>query len=259
MKTVTSHDGTPIAYDKTGSGPPLILIDGALTSRASGSKPELLGLLAPHFTVFSFDRRGRGDSGDTPPYAVEREVEDVEALLALAGGSAALYGHSSGACLVLEAAMRLGAGVTRAVLYEAPYNDDPAAQPAFRAYLQELSETLAAGRRGDAVALFMRYAGTPPERIAGMRRAPYWLALEALAPTLAYDGALVGPLPRDRLANIGAPVLAICGGASYPFMRTTAQALSELIPCARFLELPDQTHLVQPAGLAPVLIEFLTP
>ncbi len=263
MDTVTSHDGTTIAYDARGDGPSLILIDGAMTSRASESKTELVALLAPHLTVYAYDRRGRGDSGDTPPYAVEREIDDIEALIDRAGGSAFLYGHSSGGCLALEAARVLGPGkVVKVSSYEAPYNDDPATQQAWSEYLRELTEALAEGRRGDAVALFMAYVGTPPEQIAGMRQAPFWQGLEVIAPTLRYDHAgIIGPtnaVPAEKLAKVTVPVLALCGGASYPFMCTTARTISQAAPRGEVRTLDGQTHDVQPAVLAAALIEFLT-
>src|SRR5260370_5773275 len=143
MKSVTSADGTVIAYAQQGFGPALIVVDGGLRTR--GGKGGLGALLAPRLTVFGYDRRGRGDSGDTLPYAVGREIEDIQALIALAGGTAALYGHSSGAALALDAALQLGDSVTRIALYEPPYNDDPAARPAWRRYLGQIAEALAGG------------------------------------------------------------------------------------------------------------------
>jgi pimeloyl-ACP methyl ester carboxylesterase len=171
MKTLTSRDGTTIAYDKQGEGPALILVDGALTVHSSGSGAELAKLLAPHFTVHGFDRRGRGESGDTLPYAVDREIDDIEALIDRAGGPAFLYGHSSGGPLAMRAAIRLGSKVSKIAMYEPPYNNDPGAQESWSQYLRQLRETLAEGRRGDAVALFMRFVGTPAEQIDLMRRA----------------------------------------------------------------------------------------
>ncbi len=167
MNIVTSHDGTKIAYDRRGQGPAVIFVDGALCAR--GSKADLATLLAPHFTVYTYDRRGRGDSGDTRPYAVDREIEDIAALIGEAGGTASLYGHSSGAALALRAAVTLGSAVPKIALYEAPYNDDPAAQRAWATYLRQLNEALEGGRRGDAVALFMALVGTPAEQIDGCR------------------------------------------------------------------------------------------
>ena len=259
VNSVVSKDGTRIAYDQTGTGPALIIVYGAMSTRSSGSKPELIALLSPHFTVYSYDRRGRGDSGDTQPYAVDREIEDIEAMIGEAGGTAFLYGHSSGGCLALEAARKLGK-VPRIALYEAPYNDDPSARHAWRQYLDQLEEALAAGRRGDAVALSMRISGTPEEQVAGMRQASLWPDLETLAPTLAYDHAgIIGrdcAVPKDRLAELQVPVLVLCGGASPPFMHNTAQTISQVVPEAELRTLDRQDHVPQPAALAPVLIEF---
>lgn len=258
-RTVTSRDSTTIAYDRQGEGPAVILVAGALCTRLSWG-PELSRLLAPHFTVYNYDRRGRGDSGDTQPYAVEREIEDIDALIAVAGGSACLYGHSSGAALILEAASRLGDRVEKLALYEAPYNDDPAARQAWGRYIAQLTDALAADRRGDAVALFMRCVGMPDDQIAGMRRAPMWPMLEAIAPTLAYDHtALLGgdaAVPTERAASVRVPALVMHGGASYPFMRDTAHALGRAMPHAQVRTLEDQTHDVDLAVLAPVLAAF---
>src|SRR2546425_38336 len=191
MNTVTSKDGTKIAYDKQGEGPAVILVYGALCYRSFGSLPELVKLLAPHFTVYNYDRRGRGDSGDTRPYAVEREVEDIEALIDEAGGQASLYGHSSGAALALEAALRLGNKAKKLAMYEVPYNDDAGAQRAWKQYIKQLTEALAADRRGDAAALFMEFVGTPADQIEAMRHSPAWPMFEAIAPTLAYDHSAI--------------------------------------------------------------------
>src|SRR5438067_5916647 len=137
MNTLKSKDGTTIAFDKEGGGPAVILVDGAMTSRSDGSKPELARLLAEHLTVYTYDRRGRGDSADTKPYAVEREIEDIDALISEAGGSASLYGHSSGGALALEATAQLGKKVTKLALYEVPYNEDPEAKRAWKEYIKQ--------------------------------------------------------------------------------------------------------------------------
>src|SRR5713226_10328645 len=163
MKKVFSKDGTPIAFDRTGHGPPVILVDGALCYRASGPSGPLAALLAEKFTAFTYDRRGRGDSGNTQPYAVEREIEDIDALINQAGGSAFLFGISSGAALAMEAAIKLGDKVKKLAMYEAPYNDDEAARQAWRDYRKQLAEVLAQGRRGDALALFMMLTGMPAD------------------------------------------------------------------------------------------------
>jgi pimeloyl-ACP methyl ester carboxylesterase len=259
MNTVTSTDGTAIAYDRLGQGPAVIVVDGALCAR--GSKQELTKILADGFTVYNYDRRGRGDSGDTRPYGVAREIEDIAAMIEEAGGSASLYGHSSGACLALEAAAQLGDRVTRLAIYEAPYSDDPADRTPWATYLAQLTEALAAGRHGDAVAMFMRFVGTPEEQIQGMRKAPFWAGLEALAPTLAYDHTgVIGPdraVPAGRAAQIRTPALVMYGGAGAPFMRVAAQTLTRALPDARLRGLDGQTHDVDPAALAPLLAEFL--
>jgi pimeloyl-ACP methyl ester carboxylesterase len=262
MHTVVSKDGTKIAYDKQGEGPAVILVAGALCARSTWSGPQLSELLAPHFTVYNFDRRGRGDSGDTKPYAVEREIEDIEALIDKAGGTAYLYGHSSGAALALEVAVQHGRKVMKLAMYEAPYNDAPEARHEWRQYIAELTGALAAHRRSDAVALFMRYVGTPADRIDGMRRASTWAVLEALAPTLAYDHtAIMGKdqsVPRERASTLTVPTLVMSGGASYPFMRETARTLSQAIPGAQLRTLAGQTHDVNLGVLAPVLTEFFS-
>jgi pimeloyl-ACP methyl ester carboxylesterase len=258
MNTVTSTDGTTIAYDARGEGPALVVVDGALCTRQS--KLDLAALLAPRFTVYGYDRRGRGDSGDTRPYAVAREIEDLETLIDEAGGSACLYGHSSGACLALEAAAQLGGKVRKLALYEAPYDDAPGVRKPWATYIARLTEALADDRRGDAAALFMRFVGTPDEQIAGMRQAPLWAGFEAIAPTLAYDHTgILGPdlaVPAARAARIPTPTLVMAGGAGAPFMRESAETLSKAMPQAELRVLDGQTHDVDPAVLAPVLTEF---
>jgi len=262
MNTVSSADGTTIAYRKQGEGPALILVDGALTVHSSGSGSELAGLLAPHFTVYGFDRRGRGESGDTPPYAVDREIDDIEALIDRAGGSAFLYGHSSGGPLAMRAAIRLRGTVSKIAMYEPPYNNDPGAQQSWSQYLSQLGQALAEGRRGDAVALFMRFVGTPAEQIARLRGEPSWASMEAVAPTLAYDhAAIMGEpwsVPAELAARVSVPALVIAGDAGLPFMPGAARALSQAIPQGQLRTLEGQTHEVHPAVLAPVLVEFFT-
>jgi pimeloyl-ACP methyl ester carboxylesterase len=259
VNTLTSPDGTTIAYDTAGEGPALILVDGALTVHSSGSG-ELARLLAPHFTVYGFDRRGRGGSGDTLPYAVDREIDDIEALIDQADGPAFLYGHSSGGPLAMRAAIRLGGKVSKIAMYEPPYNNDPGVQESWSQYLRELSQTLAEGRRGDAVALFMRFVGTPAEQIDGMRRAPFWPGMEAVGPTLAYDhAAIMGEpwsVPAELAARVPVPALVLAGDASFAFMPDTARTLSQAFPDGQLRMLAGQTHNVDPGVLAPVLAEF---
>ncbi len=264
MKTVTSKDGTKIAYEKQGTGPAVTLVDGALCYRSFGPMTNLAGLLAPHFTVITYDRRGRGDSSNSKPYAVEREVEDIEALIREAGGGAFVYGISSGGCLALEAAIKLGNKIKKLAIYEAPYNTEKSALQAWKDYRTRLAELLAAERRGDAVALFMQFVGTPGDQIAGMRQAPMWPMFEAVAPTLAYDAAAMGDdrtTPVKRAANVTAPTLVMDGGANLafmPFMHETATTLAKAIPHAQHRTLEGQTHDVNLEVLAPVLVEFFT-
>ena len=262
MTTLSSHDRTRIAFDKRGKGPALIGVDGALTVHSSGSGLELAKQLAPHFTVYGFDRRGRGKSGDTLPYAVDREIDDIEALIERAGGPAFLYGHSSGGPLAMRAAIRLGGKVSKIAMYEPPYNNDPGAQQSWSRYLGQLKQALAEGRQGDAVALFMRLAGTPADQVARLRRAPSWPGTEAVAPTLAYDhAAILGEpwsVPTDLAARVAMPALVMAGDAGLPFMPDAARVLSQAIPRGQLRMLAGQTHEVNPGVLAPVLAEFLT-
>jgi pimeloyl-ACP methyl ester carboxylesterase len=259
LNTISSSDGTKIAYDRLGEGPALILVDGALTVHSYGDG-ELARLLAPHLTVYGFDRRGRGRSEDTQPYSVDREIDDIEALMDLAGGPAFLYGHSSGGPLAMRAAIRLGRKVARIALYEPPYNNDPSAQESWSQYLRQLDQALAEDRRGDAVALFMRFIGTPAERVDEMRRAPFWPRLEAVAPTLAYDhAAILGEpwsVPDGLAAQVQVPALVMAGTASLPFMPDAARTLSQAIPHGELETLEGQTHEVSPAALAPILLKF---
>jgi pimeloyl-ACP methyl ester carboxylesterase len=189
---VTSIDGTKIAYAKVGHGPLAIVVGGALSSRSGWTEPKLAQRLAPNFTVINYDRRGRGDSKDTPPYAPKREVEDIEALLNEFAGSGYLYGMSSGAALALYAASELGDKIRKLAIYDVPYDSSDDGRKATREYNKQLSILLSSGKRGDAVALFMKFVGTPDEQINGMRNSPMWRAMEALAPTLAYDSAVLG-------------------------------------------------------------------
>jgi pimeloyl-ACP methyl ester carboxylesterase len=208
--------------------------------------------LTDHFTVYTYDRRGRGGSGDTLPFAVEREIEDLAALIEHAGGSAYGYAISSGAALVLRAAAA-GLPWRRLALYEPPFLGPK------QDYTRELAELLAAGRRGDAVERFMTLVGMPSQAIAGMRGGPAWPMFEAIAPTLAYDDAALGDgsVPQDEAAMVKVPTILLDGGASPTMLRDAAAAVAEAIPQARRQTLAGQTHDVSPDALAPVLIEFL--
>jgi pimeloyl-ACP methyl ester carboxylesterase len=265
MRKVISKDGTTIAFDQSGEGPALILVGGAFEQRAMDSETAQLAalpLLTQHFTVFHYDRRGRGDSTDTQPYAVEREIEDIEALISEAGGSAFVFGISSGAALAFEAALALGGKVKKLAMYEAPYNDDDTARQAWMDYRKQLKEVLAADRRGDAVALFMMLLGMPADQVPGMRQHPMWPMFEAVAPTLAYDAAVMGEdasVPTGRAARVAVPALIMDGGASeWPFMHITAVALANAMPHAQHRTLEGQTHEVAAEAIAPVLVEFFT-
>ena len=264
MASVTSRDGTPIAYERAGSGPALVLVGGGAADRSENA--PLVPELARQFTVYNYDRRGRGDSGDTPPYAVAREIEDIEALIAEAGGSAHLFGVSSGGALVLEAAAA-GSAVDRLAVYEVPYNvaDDWPAR--WSAYVETLQGLLAAGRRGDAFALFMRTAEIPEETIAAAREAPVWASLEALAPTLAYDAACLGDgqPPTARLATITQQTLVATGGAheadAAEWVRALAPAADAIVaavPNAQRTTFEGQGHVAEPKAIAPLLERFFT-
>jgi len=262
MNTATSKDGTTIAFDTSGEGAPLIVVGGALNTRQAAA--TLAELLAPSFTVYAYDRRGRGDSGDTPPYAVEREVEDIQALVEHAGGTTFAFGHSSGAVLALEAALATP-GITKLVLYEPPFIVDDSRPPLPDDYVLHLKELAATDRRGEAVEYFMTTGvGVPAQAIPSMRESPFWPSLEAVAHTLWYDGVIMGdnmvgrPLSADRWSPVTIPALVIDGGASPPSLRNAAKQLADVLPNARRLTMDGQTHEVDPTLLAPVLTEFLT-
>lgn len=259
MKQVISRDGTAIAFDQSGEGPAIILVGGAFQYRAIDPRTaQLAALLAQHFAVFHYDRRGRGDSGDTQLYAVEREVEDLEALIKEAGGRAAVFGMSSGGALAIEAAAH-GLAITKLALYELPFNSgDDTARQAAENYTRQLTALLAEGRRGDAVAFAMTTWGAPAKAVAGMRQTPIWALFEAVAPTLAYDDAIMGngSVPVARLASIAVSTLVMAGGASPVFMHNAAQAVAHSLPHAELRTLEGQTHDVAPEALAPVLEQF---
>jgi pimeloyl-ACP methyl ester carboxylesterase len=260
MKTVTSRDGTSIAFDVYGSGPALILVGGALSTRSA--VPKLAGLLAPHFTVFGYDRRGRGDSGDTPPYAVEREVEDIAALIEIAGGKAFIYGHSSGAALSLQAAAH-GLAIDKLAVYEAPFIVDAGRRALPDDYVAHLTELTATGRRREALEYFFTVALEMPEAaVAQMHNDPSWPAFEAIAHTLAYDGTILQgrmsgtPLVTSEFAAIKMPTLVLAGALSPGWRHSSARALTAALLDARLITLDGQAHGAAPETLAPVLIDF---
>jgi pimeloyl-ACP methyl ester carboxylesterase len=256
MHTIRSKDGTPIAYERLGAGPAVILVDGALCSRAFGPMPKLAPLLAPHFTVYWYDRRGRGESGDTLPYAKQREVEDLQALIEAAGGSAYVVGLSSGAALALEAAAS-GAAITKVAAYEPPYMvEQPDAHADHEAKLRSL---IADGQRGAAVKYFMRdMVGVPGVFVFLMQWMPgVWSKMKAVAHTLPYDAAVMSRfvVPTERLRSIRTPALVLHGGKTDARLQKAADAVAGAIPNAQHRTLAGQTHNVDAKVLARVLVE----
>jgi pimeloyl-ACP methyl ester carboxylesterase len=264
MSRVVSKDGTTIAYDKVGSGPAVILVPPAMQYRAADpSVADLAGRLAARFTVISYDRRGRGESDDTLPYAVEREVEDIAALIAVAGGRVSLFGHSSGAILAIEAAAS-GLPVDLLALYEPPFTM-PGARPAFPPdYVESLDRHLAAGDRSAVAEIFFTSGvGIPPEQVAGMKQSPFWDFATSVAHTLPYDARIVaggfanGAFP-DRWRGLALPVLVVDGDATMPYMHPAADGVAAFLPNASRKTLPGQDHGPRPDVLAPVLLEFFS-
>jgi pimeloyl-ACP methyl ester carboxylesterase len=263
LTRATSADGTPIVYERLGDGPPLVVIGGATCDRAK-MRP-VSEALARDFTVINYDRRGRGDSGDTPPYAVEREVEDIGALIDRAGGSASVYGHSSGAGLALHAAAS-GLPIDKLILHEPPYSPDHSEhRREAREFGEQLRTLLGAGRRGDAVELFFTIVGMPPEMVSEMRRSDLgWAGLEALAPTLAYDSEVMGDvsrggaLPAEVAGRVSAETLVLVGGASPEWMIDVGRQVAEAVPRGEHRVLEGQEHVVPPEILAPVVEEFVS-
>ncbi len=261
MENVISKDGTPIAFDRTGSGPALILVDGAMCSRGFGPLPAMARRLSTDFTVFHYDRRGRGDSGNHPAYSVEREIDDLDAILQAAGGSAFVFGVSSGAALAVEAAATLR-GIRKLALYEAPFVVDNTHPPLPPAFIAEMKALVAADERGAAVKKFMRLVGVPSIAIVGMSLMRFWKKLKAIAHTLANDLTIIEPyhqgmpLPRDRWSRATMPSLVMAGGKSPAYMQNGMRELATVLPNAQHLTLPGQTHMVKAPVVAPELVEF---
>ncbi len=255
MESTRSADGTTIAFDREGNGPPLVVVVGAFSDRSTSR--ALAAMLAPDFTVFRYDRRGRGSSGDTTPYSVEREIEDLEAVVTAAGGSALVYGHSSGAVLVFEAVDR-GLPVTKMAMYEPPYIVE-GTRPRPNQLTERVSELIVAGRRSDAAELFLvEGPGLPADVLTTMKAAPGWAHFEALAHTLPYDLAICADqvVPTERLATIAVPTLALSGGRSPQWARDAVDAVARAIPGSEHRVLEGQTHGVADDALAPVLASF---
>ncbi|MFB4307775.1 alpha/beta fold hydrolase [Actinomadura sp. GTD37] len=263
--TATSADGTVLAYSAWGEGEPIIIIDGATAHRAATPENAATAeLLAGEFHVVNYDRRGRGESGDTAPYAVEREIEDLTAVIEQAGGGgpATVFGWSSGGHLALNAA-QAGAPVARLALFEPPVIADGSHPPLPPDYVERLDAAVAAGRPGDAVELFLTaVAGLPGDAVREMRGSDFWPALEAVAPTIAYDGRNVGdtmsgrPLRGDLWDKVGVPVLVLHGQDTWPHLAAGAKALAEHLPTAGLKAVPGENHSTTPAVLAPVLGAF---
>ena len=236
----------------------MILVCGAGMRRSFPPALQLAALLAPHFTVLNYDRRGRGESSDTAPYAVEREIEDLEAMIDEAGGSAFVYGHSSGATLALETARRPGGKIKKLALYEPPFMIAESDRPTVD-HLAQLKELLAAGRREDMVEYFMtKVTGMPAEAVAPMKALPMWRGLTAMAHTLVYDLTIMGDysFPAKQMSGITTTTLAMDGGASPAWAANAAQSLAYTLPNAKRRTLAGQTHNVDPTALTPVLVEF---
>jgi pimeloyl-ACP methyl ester carboxylesterase len=261
IDTVVSRDGTRIAFERIGTGMPVIVVDAALCRRGFGPSGDLAALLAPQFAVITYDRRGRGASGDAPPYAVEREIEDLAALVDRVGGTASLVGMSSGAVLALEASNRLS-GVRKLAIYEPPLILD-SSHPSTEESWARIGDALAAQDRGAAVNAFLRMVGVPTFIIRVMHVMPMWSKLKAMAHTLAYDGILLEDLQRGRplLAgrwpSVTAPTLVITGSESAEWMKRGNRDLSHSLPNAQSRLLEGQRHDVKPKALAPVLAAFL--
>jgi pimeloyl-ACP methyl ester carboxylesterase len=261
MSTVRSADGTTIAFTRVGQGPPLILVDGALCSRQFGPMPKLAEQLAPDFTVYTYDRRGRGESGDTSPYSPDREVDDLEALAAQAGDTVYVHGTSSGAALALEAAKRIPV-IAKLAVYEPPFIVDDTRPPLPDAFLPRLTSLISAGRRGDAVKMFMGFVGTPAIFTAAMPLTPVWSKLKAVAPTLVYDLTILKdhqrgtPLAPAEWAAVKAPTLVAAGGKSPAWMANATRALADALPDATYRTLSGQNHMVKSQAIAPVLTSF---
>ena len=255
--SVTSSDGTTIVFDRAGDGPPVVIIGAGPTDRSENA--PVADLLSAHFTVYNYDRRARGDSGDTAPFSVGREYDDLAAVIDSAGGSAFLYGTSGGAVIALEAVGR-GLGAAKLALWEPPYvlDDEPSRPRPPADYEDRVAAAVAAGRPGDAVELFFSAAvGMPAEFVAGMRQTPFWPAMENRAQALVYDAAIMRDfrVPTERLAKVDVPTLVI-DGAMTPWMSRSADTVASAVPGAQRRTLEGQPHNVDPAAIAPALVEF---
>lgn len=263
---VTSADGTSIAYDRQGTGPAVILVGGVLDD--GGENAPLAALLAEHFTVYNYARRGRAPSGDTPPYAAEREVEDLDALIAVAGGSAHLYGASSGGAVALEAAAA-GSAIDKIITWDLPYAIGDDVRPRIERYLADAQASYDAGQDEEVLELFMRMTGAADAAIAAGKETPLWEQSVGLASTLVHDPLFQCRymLPTDRLGTITQPVLLLTEGTiTSPYMAglpsdyfdRAADAAAEALPHAESRSLHGQDHVVDPDVMAPLLRTFFS-
>jgi pimeloyl-ACP methyl ester carboxylesterase len=263
MPTVTSKDGTRIGFDKTGSGPAMIIVNGAMQFRAFDPfMANFARIMSEHFTVYNYDRRGRGESGDTQPYAKEREIEDLQAMIGDAGGKAMVLGFSSGCAVALDTAA-VTPGITKICLYEPPFIVDDSRPPLPADYVTHLNVLVAAGKREEAVKYFLNVAvGIPEEYLAGAAQDPGWDTMLQIAHTIAYDGSFVinlmqgKPMPTDRWTNVTVPTLVIEGSESVTFFHTGADALAAVMKNGSRATLPGQSHEVAAEVLAPVVTKF---
>ncbi|MEO6394724.1 MAG: alpha/beta hydrolase [Devosia sp.] len=263
MAFVTSKDGTSIGYSVVGTGPPIVLVDGAMCWRAMGPATPLAEELKDRFTVYTYDRRGRGESGDTKPYAIQREVEDLEAVIAAAGGSVAIYAISSGVALALEAANSIS-GITSLVLYEAPIFTDTTRKPVPANYVQRMDALLARGDNAGAVKHFMQNGiNVPWFGLLMMQLFGMFKKMAVVGPTLPYDTALVypfwnhRPIPKGRWAKATMPALVVGGGKSDAWMQNAQKAIADNLPNATHKTLAGQNHMVAASAIAPLIKEFV--
>lgn len=262
MDKTISADGTPLVYDRAGHGPAVIFVLGATATRGLAAQQGDADADTP-FTTYVYDRRGRGDSGDTPPYAVAREIEDLEAMIDAAGGSAFVFGHSSGAVLALRAAGQLGNKIKKLALYEPPFILDDSRPPIPADYVAHLRGLIAAGQPEDALAYFMTVAvGIPAEYIDGMKQAPFWASSVSVAHTISYDGEIMGetmygnPAALEPFAAITTPTLVMVGSNSPPYQQTAVETLAKVLPNAQYRSMAGQDHGIAPEVLGPALAEF---
>jgi pimeloyl-ACP methyl ester carboxylesterase len=257
-RVVTSKDGTRIAYEVLGQGPPLVFVAGALGSRSISFARKMRAELAQSFTVYDYDRRGRGESGDTQPYSVAREIEDLAAVVELAGGAPLVCGTSSGAALALEAAAA-GIPMRLLVAHEPPYAVGEAAASFDRDYTKNVTRLVAEGRREEAVKYFMRTVGVPGFFVWLMRFMSFWKDAVAAAHTLPYDAAVINDfdLPEARLSAIRVPTVVLVGGSTPPRLRTAADAVARVVPGAIERVVPKQNHGIKPAALRRALSELV--